>query len=178
MNNKILTVIAVSGAIATSLLFSPFGQAQTDTKVEFICKASYDQQTSQSLPTTFVWYQGQKRALIRWEKQLGGKTPLERCTAITKRFQEAYDNGSLSFLTNGTLNNQSVICTAKQYGGNCVTLLMTLRPQDNSLEILDSLANALSGRGVGPVRHSSATPQRYYEINFQEALNKAPVSED
>ncbi len=149
-------------------------QAQS-TRIEFICNSGFDDIETKRLPTTYAWYNGNKHALIRYTKNLGQYTPQRRCDEISPRFQEAYDNESLIYLTNSIMNNQPVICSAKKYAGECVTMLLTVSPGDDPIEVLNELTDALYGRRVGPIRESSGTPQIYYRIDLEEALRNAPV---
>ncbi|MGL5075398.1 MAG: COP23 domain-containing protein, partial [Waterburya sp.] len=105
-------------------------------------------------------------------------SPEARCEKVSPRFQEAYDNGGINFLTNGTINQQPVICTARESGGECDTLLMTLRPNDNPITVLTQLQEVLNGRQVGAVRHSSNVPQVYYQVDFENFLRTAPVESE
>jgi hypothetical protein len=149
------------------------GQAQK-SDIKFICAVGYDRQTQKRLPTTYAWTPRGKIAIVRWEtKAFKGYTPEERCQKVSPKFDEAYRNGSLKLITNGMQGNQSVICTTNKYGGSCVTTLMTLRSTDNPLQVLEGLVATLNGRGVGPVRHSSGVPQRFYEVNVANYLETA-----
>jgi hypothetical protein len=150
----------------------------TNSPVQFICSEGYDRVSTRRLPTTYAWTQRGKIALVRWKtEQFPGYPPQKRCEEVSPRFQEAYESGTLSFITNGMMNRQPVICTTRQYGGGCETLLMTLRLQDNSLAILEELKNVLKGRTSGPVVHSSGTARVYYQINIEQFLETAPVEE-
>ena len=177
MKFKLLTA-AVLG-IATSLSFGVcVKQAQADNETKFICADSYDSESGTSLPTTFAWTNRGKIAVIRWQTEDfsgAGFSSQQRCDAVSPRFQEAYDNNSLSLITNGTINNESVICTSNEPGGACNTLLMTLRPEDNSLQVLNNLRQVLNGEQVGAVKHNADTPQVYYKVDINNFLETAPV---
>jgi len=104
------------------------------------------------LPTTYAWAQRGKIAVVRWETDYFSKwgyTPEERCKEVSPRLQKAYENGSLLFLTNGTIERKpplepmTVICTSRSDGGGCDTVLMTLRPNDDSRAILQQLGETL-----------------------------------
>ena len=177
MNRQIITKLMVTGVIASLELSLALSPVKAQQNVYFICNQGYDKETNRRLPTTYAWYQGQKRVLIRWEKALGGKSPQERCNTVSPRLQQAYDDGTISIITNGRMNNQPVICTAREYGGDCVTLLITLRPQDNSLQVLKGIEAALWGRSIGPLRHTS-DPQVYYQIDIEKSLRNAPVEQE
>jgi Circadian oscillating protein COP23 len=153
--------------------FAVVSQAQK-SDVKFICAPGYDRQTQKRLPTTYAWTPRGKIAIVRWETTaFKGYTPEERCQKVSPKFDEAYRNGSLKLLTNGMQGKQPVICTTRQYGGSCVTTLMTLRFTDNPLQVLEGLVATLNGRGVGPIRHSSGEPQRFYEVNVANFLETA-----
>jgi hypothetical protein len=147
-------------------------------KVQFICNESFDKETGARMPTTFAWADRGKIAVVRWRtEEFSGYPPQERCNEVSPRFQEAYDNGTLKMITNGTINNQPVICTATEYRGKCQTLLMTLRESDDSLQLLNSFKDILNGRSTGPILHSSGTAQVYYQVDIETFLRTAPVEE-
>jgi len=87
----------------------------------------------------FPWYESQQ-----WNNQ-------SRCEAVSSRFQEAYDNGSMAYFTYGKQNNQNVICTAYSNGGDCVTMLLTLRTEDDEIAMIRDLTNIMNGKGTTPV---------------------------
>ena len=97
---------------------------------------------------------------------------------VSARFQTAYNNGSLKFITNSRINSQPVICTARNNGGACNTTLLTLRPDDDPLVVLTSLNDALRGRGSSPFEHSSGSKQVYYRIDINKFLQTAFVEEE
>lgn len=177
---SIATTVLASSAIALFSLDTPAQEAPKD--VEFICADGYDQQTGERLPTTYAWTERGKIAVVRWSTEFfadEGFSPQKRCEEVSPRFDEAYHNGTLSYLTNGEMNDQSVICTAQESGGSCADLLITLRPKDNPLALIEELANVLQGRSTGPIRHSSeGAPQVYYQVDMDKFLRTAPVEED
>lgn len=183
--NKIHTLAtAALGTLALALgLNLPIHQAQANEKVEFICAESFDQESGKSLPTTFAWTERGKIAVVRWESEVfsgSSFTPQKRCETASPNFQIAYENNTLGLITNGTKNNQRVICTSGEPGGECETVLLTLRPEDlrpedRSLKILQQFRQIFNGEQVGPVKHSSAVPQVYYQVDVENFLNTAPV---
>ncbi len=153
---------------------------QNSDQAEFVCREGYDKRTDQDQPTTYFWTPEGKRGVIRWVKDWYKNTewsPEKRCQAVSKKFQEAYKNGSLQkYITNGVENNQPVVCTAYEKGGECVTTLMTLRPEDNPTRMAEKVSNALKGRGGGIIHHSAeGKAQQYYKINFDRFLRLTPV---
>lgn len=149
-------------------------------ELSFICRPGHDQQSNQEQYTTYAWTSKGKQAVVRWVKDWNNNstwTPQKRCEVVSSKFQEAYDNGSLKYIANGWQNNQPVICTARQTGGNCVTTLMTLRPEDDPIQMTKKIVEKLNGRG-GVIRHSAeGQPQQYFEIDFDKFLKVAPVED-
>ena len=167
------------GTLVITLGFNlPIARAQANSEVQFICADSHDSESNKSVPTTFAWTPEKKIPIVRWQTEdfVGADfTPQKRCAAVSPRFQEAYDNNTINLITNGTINNQPVICTSNEPGGDCRTLLMTLRAEDNSLKVLNSLRQVLNGEQVGPVKHNADIPQIYYKIDIENFLRTAPV---
>lgn len=175
MKKIIATTLLALGAVAPLglSLISPSMPVNAEETVKFICGQSFDSATGNRLPTTFAWTPRGKIAIIRWEtKYFPNYSPERRCQEVSPRFQEAYNNDTINLLTNGFMNNQPVICTAKEYGDGCHTLLMTLRSNDDSVQVLEGIVSLLNGERVGPIKH---TNQQYIQINIQEFLKTAPV---
>ena len=151
----------------------------SNTGVSFICRQGYDKQSNQEQYTTYAWTSRGKQAVVRWVKDWHNNpewTAKKRCEVVSSKFQEAYDNGSLKYIGNDWENNQPVICTAREKGGNCVTTLMTLRPEDDPIKMTRNMVNLLRGRATGVIRHSATEKSKqYFEIDFDKFLEVAPV---
>jgi len=199
MNSKLVTTILIVGLLGSScdqLAINEYdtnsnsssGQGDTITKtanqasgVRFICQTGYDNVVQKDLPTTYAATQGEQRAIVRWSTEYftsSGWDPQRRCEDVSPRFQKAYDNNTLNFITNGTMNNQPVLCTALQDGGECEDLLITLRPEDYPQQLAQELGQILKGRSTGPLRHNSDGEQQVYiQVNIQEFIENAPVDD-
>ncbi len=181
MHKKIAKALILTTTLTGMILsFIPKNPVKAQAnEIYFVCNQGYDKDDGKRLPTTYVWSAGKKIALIRWVKPIGDYSPQKRCDLISPRFQEAYNKDGLSIITNGYMNNQPVICTANEYGGDCVTLLFTLRTPKDALPVLNELKDALLGRGIGPRRESSSgVPQIYYSIDLKQAIENAPVEQE
>lgn len=55
-------------------------------------------------------------------------TPQERCEEGSKRFQAHHDNGTLSQITTGKVDEQLVVCGAEREGEGCSGVLFKLKP--------------------------------------------------
>ena len=176
MNTTSLKSLLIIGSIAT-ILGGNITPIKAEQEIKFFCGTTYEEKSNSYKPTTFIWHPRGKIRLIQWEKKLGGKSPEKRCIEVSQNWQTTYSNGNLglTLITNGKMNGNKVICTAKKSGGKCDNLLMTLRKDDNSLDVLNHLRDILSGYQVGPVKHSSGEPQIYYQIDFNNFLKNAPV---
>ncbi len=184
MNIKLLGTVLIAGLLVASCGKSTTSSQYTaqetnsDTETRFICREGYDKASNKQLPTTYAFTEGQKRAIIRWSTEyfsVSGWDPQSRCEEVSPRFQTAYENGTLNFITNGTMNRQPVICTALQNGGPCADLLITLRPTDDGKELATELGQILNGRSTGPMRHSSGNSQVYIQVDIDEFIRNAPV---
>ena len=131
--------------------------------------------------TTYAWNPTNKKAVVYWARDDfsgNGFDQETRCQEVSPRFQNAYDKGTLKFLTNGFINKQPVICTAKEVGGDCQELLITLLHQDNAEETLDHLSQILRGDGGKPLTQSSGDKvytqgdRIYVEVDIDGFLNQ------
>lgn len=176
MNHKFIKFSVVTSLLISSLLGISL-KGNTQERLSFICSAG--KQNNKVYPTTYALNSLQKEertALIYWKFPWFANsnfTPQERCKMVSRRFQEAYDNESLRFITNSKVNDQPVICTSKISGGNCVTVLLTLRKSDDPIQVLTHLKNRLRGRGGDIIRHSprSDNISIYYEIDIDKLVN-------
>jgi hypothetical protein len=127
-----LASIIASVAVARSLAHNPIASTDfientlkntfkkqnlkpANSPVQFICSEGFDRVSTRRLPTTYAWTQRGKIAIVRWKtEQFPGYPPQRRCHEVSPRFQEAYENGTLQFITNGMMNRQPVICTTRQ----------------------------------------------------------------
>jgi Circadian oscillating protein COP23 len=162
---------ALLGSTSTLFQSTPV-KAQAD-EARFYCGKSFNAKKGSQVPTTIVWTPTQKIALLQWVRPMGDHwTPEKRCRAFSDNFTTAYRNGTTRFLTNGKKNGQKVICVAKEVNGDCKSVLMTLRPEDNSLLFLNELKDVLNGKSTPGqiITHSSGEAQLYYEIDLNELL--------
>ncbi len=124
-----------------------------------------------------------KKALIRWEKDVFeamGYPAKTRCEQVSPPFQEAYDKGTLNYMTNGTWKDKNgkdkpVICAASVKDGDCETLLFTLRHKDDSEQILDQLSKIIQGSSSKPVGHDSGVSGKtYIKVDLEDFFRNAP----
>lgn len=100
--------------------------------------------------------------------------PQSRCETISKNFQQAYDEGTLQYITTGFENGQNTICVAESYKGGCARHLFTLKPGSDPRESLNQIiriSNNEASGGDDPLTQSSGS--RVY-VDFEDFLNKAP----
>jgi hypothetical protein len=175
---KIKLIAATVAAAATLVVTSNTAMGQNRNQPQFICREAFDRVTNQRIPTTYAWTERGKSAIIRWTTTLGARgewTPQRRCQEVSPRFQTAYENGSLQYLTNGMMNGQRVICTAKEERGDCEDLLLTLRPEDNAMAVLRQFNDVLRGRAGATIRQSTGEDQVYIQVDIERFLRTAPV---
>jgi hypothetical protein len=87
----------------------------------------------------------QTKVLINWagnneDNDDWGKSAKERCQIVSSKFQQAYYENRLNFLTNGVVNNYPVICATTEMEENCNerNMLLTLRPNSDSKTWIDN----------------------------------------
>lgn len=157
-------------------------EVRADIPTRFICASGFDPQTKQLHPTTYAWTERGKIPLIRWKYEWFNNpdiTPESRCRQVSRQFQEAYDKGSLKYITSGKVNKQPVVCTAREDGGTCATTLFTLRDSDDPIIVAEEVSNLLNGRGMRrPIQHSRGEARVYYQIDIEQFLQTAPVEKE
>jgi len=180
---QFLFSLLLTSLITLPTVFSK-AEAQSDTSlgnIQFACGQSFDSNSQQYIYTTFAWNSRHKKPIITWNQETftdSGFDPQKRCEVVSPRFQEAYRNQSLNFLTYGTMNGQSVICTSKHAGEDCHTLLLTLLPEDDPLQTLEQLSDIFLGYASSPLQQSSEDPIQevgdriYVEVDIEEFLNQ------
>lgn len=101
---------------------------------------------------------GYRTEVIRWTSNYfdyAGYSPEVRCGEVSARFQKAYDEGRLDYITAGRVNRQTVVC-ATYAGGSCNrgNILFTLKPGQDAgralqqiFEVRDLGAGALEESG-------------------------------
>ncbi len=169
------TGLAWGIVLSVGLPISTTEVAAQEETARIYCGQNYDEESDATSPATIVKINDQKTTLIIWTEEKFSN-PQQRCEESSPRFQEAYDNGSLNSMTNGTINGQPVICTYRELNDKCDTLLMTLKPEDNSLQIVNNLKDQLNGYSVGPVKHSSSDPQVFVQFDLEELLHNKPLN--
>jgi hypothetical protein len=135
----------------------------------------------QGSPMTIADTPRGKIPLISWKSGFfvnGGYTPQQRCQAVTERFQQHADAGTLRYVDTGTINNQPVICVVertnsptKPYRCKQDGLLLTLEPKDNPKEVLKTLFDVSSRVNQGAITRGGV-------INIEDFLQNALVMEE
>lgn len=137
--------------------------------------AQYNCGVINGIPTTVARTPKGTVAVITWKSNHfsnSGFSPLKRCQAVSARFQKHSNQGSLRFITIGTMNNQKVMCVAQKIKGACRSdgLLLTLEPQDNPQQVIRDLFNVSRGASSGPTGRDA--PAVY--INVDNYLQSVP----
>jgi Circadian oscillating protein COP23 len=127
---------------------------------------------SQNVPTTMAKTSRGEVSIIHWVSNLGEDyTPEQRCQIVSEKFQMFYQEGTLNYLTTGTVNRQPVICAAQQENGPCTGILFTLKPNSDPGRTLQRLLS-IRDRAPSMVLNESA-PQIY--INMADFLDSASL---
>lgn len=186
---KLLTIITISAIAVVTLSCSQqksnsslaINQEQPSRKVKFVCHKTYEQDSDTYVYSTIAWNSANKKPIIIWKRQdFSGNNypPQTRCEEVSPRFQQAYDSGSFKYITHGEMNGQPVICTSSTVGGNCQTLLITLKHEDNTEQTLEQLSDILLGYASSALEQSSGDisysedNRLYIEVDLDDFLSQ------
>lgn len=142
----------LSTATPITLLPVPlsFPSSNSYTQRQFFCGMS------NGLPSTIVRTVRGPMPIIVWANkdltQLDGSSE-RRCKEISARFERFNNSGQLKYIKTGTIDGQSVICTAKDRNSYCSsdTVLLTISSNTDANFILRLLLNTRVGANVSPV---------------------------
>jgi Circadian oscillating protein COP23 len=170
-----IVIATALGLIAAPAFVQPV-QAGMQGNAKFFCSAIVNPTTGEKMPMTLAKTQRGNVAMIRWKSNffkngVNDFTPMSRCNEVSRRFQDFYNQGILSYLTTGKMNAQNVICVAEEYGGPCSGLLLTLEPKDNPQQVLQELMNVRTRASGGPLTRGAASA--YFDV--EDFLATAPV---
>lgn len=94
------------------------------------------------VPVTFAQTPIGAIPIINWVSHQfsdSGYTPERRCQEVSGRFQSAYNQGTLNYITTGYKNGQPVVCTSSSNGGGCSMVLFTLKPGSDASRTVQQL---------------------------------------
>lgn len=174
-----LLLVASSAFGSVSLTPQPvMAQSKPVQETSFICGQF------QGMPATIANTPRGPVVMVRWTKDMGTFDPQTRCNAVSTRFQNAYNNKTLRFLTSGIMNGQRVICVAQSRNSGCSPngLLFTLRPTDNHRQVLIGLINQ-SRYATAPAIVQNCVPKREYNastpvvVDINELLYQCPAED-
>ena len=151
---KLKSLASVIAAMAIAIgATAAYAEPSHKQKPIFFCGKKH------GVSTTFARTRMGDVPIIRWVTTTfnsSGWPPQKRCELVSRRFQKVYENGTLRFITTGTINKQPVVCGTNYIGGSCsiTGLLFTLRPTDDPNRVMEQL---FEFRDFGnPLRHSSS----------------------
>lgn len=106
-----------------------------------------------------------------------GYTPERRCQEVSERFQTAYNQGTLNYITAGYRNGQPVICTSSTNGGPCSMVLFTLKPGSDASRTIQQLFD-IKNLAAGPLYESAEDDEVYLDMNaFLQAAPSVDASQ-
>jgi CHAT domain-containing protein/predicted negative regulator of RcsB-dependent stress response len=164
----------ISSLIAVIALGAPLVSTQPTQAqdISFYCGSE------NGVPTTYIRTSQGDITLIAWVSDYfedSEETPQERCDEVSARFQQAYSNGNLDYITTVQRSGTPVVCASQIGGSSCEEILFTLRAtSDEPSEVLRRLFQLPSSFVItlpysGPVRPRSTSTWRLY-LDFQELI--------
>ena len=187
MQNKsffIIGLTALTSLASLSINLSPSLSQSTSSesqpnKLTFFCREKFDTASGEKIPVTVAWIPERKGHVyvIGWKSEYfnkGGWTPQERCQKVTKKFQEAYEQEHLNYLSSGKNLGYPIICGLANQGESCNgnNQLFTVKSGSNPEQVLQRLSDSLEGNASEPILQSSG--EQIY-IDVQKLLKKAPL---
>jgi hypothetical protein len=143
--------------------------SQAQDSVKFLCGVS------RGVPVTFVRTPRGDKPIIRWVDKAFSPpwNPEERCTQISERFQQFYNNGTLRYLRTGIYNRQNVLCVASYQDGPCLPngVLVTLKPGSDSKLTLERLQD-FQGLSGGKAIYLSGSANGATYLNMNQFINE------
>ncbi|MFK0734667.1 MAG: COP23 domain-containing protein [Gloeotrichia echinulata HAB0833] len=136
----------MSAFVTTATINQPSYAGST----KFFCKQIND------TPVTMVRTSRGNEPMIRWvvkDFTRSGFNPLQRCQAVSQRFQRYYDNGRLYMTSRDNLNGYPVLCIAKSIGGSCSgqDILITLKKGTDPGTVLEQIYALRSSANSQPI---------------------------
>ncbi len=117
--------------------------------------------------------------IINWVSNYfmdSGYTPERRCQEVSGRFQSAYNQGTLNYITTGYKNGQPVVCTSSRNGGPCSMVLFTLKPGSDASRTVQQLFD-IRDFAVGAL-YESENDEVYLDMNaFLEGSSPVDASQ-
>jgi hypothetical protein len=137
---------------------------------------------SRGTPTTYARTARGNVKIISWASNVFGSTysPLQRCVAVSRRFQRNYDNGNLRTIKTGIIRGYPVICAARTQDSTCNdrNLLFTLNRGSNANLIARRLLDR-NGLAAGAVIYESSCEEDCpLSVSVEAFLENATTSEE
>ncbi len=131
------------------------------------------------VPVTFARTPIGAIPIINWVSDYfgdSGYTPERRCQEVSGRFQSAYNQGTLNYITTGYKNGQPVVCTSSSNGGPCSMVLFTLKPGSDASRTVQQLFD-IRDLAAGPL-YESEDDKIYLDMNaFLEGSSPVDASQ-
>ncbi|MGB3205802.1 MAG: COP23 domain-containing protein [Crinalium sp.] len=162
------SVLLASVTMLTLGATATLGQTESN-EIKFFCSQMFDSAANENIPATIAWIperQGHIR-LIAWKSDFFYELERqERCETVSEKFQSAYQQGRLNYLTYGEVNNYQVICAVSNPGEKCKpeNMLFTIKPQDYPDRVLTSLIGVVQGNSGQPI-YQNTGKQVYVSVN-------------
>jgi hypothetical protein len=180
MKTKSLLSLGLASALSMSstiFLAQNPSLSQSANEIQFNCAKVSEIDSGDKIPATVVWIPEERKnvPLIYWKSQaFQNWSPEARCDKISPKFQQAYEEGRLNYLTIGKVNGSDVICAITREGQSCNSknLLFTIKSNQNADLVLQQLSGAFEGNS-GPIYQSGG--KDYIQINLEKLAEQPGV---
>jgi Circadian oscillating protein COP23 len=170
INPQALTITTSIALLLASFQTLPT-LAQPVKTVEFYCG-----RTNDIYPATMLAVKGSEpRTIVVWRKKYGKMSPLQRCQAISPRFQAALERDEFDLLGYGInpQTGQGLICATKYGKNQCDVkhMLFAVNNQQAAEEIVRGLYDSIRRTG-NPIYQSSSNES----IDMKELIDSLALA--
>ncbi len=145
--------------------------------LEFKCAKVYEIDAREKIPTTVIWIPEEKKnvPMIFWKSEnITNWSPDARCDTVSPKFDQAFREGRLNYITTGEVNNYNVVCAIAKEGQICNSKnqLFTINPTQNPEAVLTQMAGFFKGNLIALYQSGGKT---YIKIDLEKVAQQQGV---
>jgi hypothetical protein len=172
-----LSLISVLAIFSTVFLTQKPIFSQSADKIQFNCANTLEIDSGEKMPTTVVWIPEEKKnvPMIYWKSQAFGKwSPDARCNTVSPKFDQAFREGRLNYITDGKVSNANVLCAIAKEGEVCKgeNQLFTINPYQDPSTVLKQMTGFFQGES-GAIYQSGG--KTYIKIDLEKLAKQKGV---
>lgn len=172
-----LSLISVLAISSTVFLTQKPIFSQSADRIQFICANTSEIDSGKKIPATVVWIPEERKnvPMIYWKSQtMKDWSPEARCNTVSPKFDQAFREGRLNYITTGKVNNADVLCAIAKEGQTCNSKnqLFTINTYQTPELVLEQMSGLFEGKS-GPLYQSGG--KTYIQINLEKLAQQKGV---